>query len=188
MRGGHRIALYLSNMAVTKRKVFAISGSTRSGSSNHRLLQTLAVLTADRLDWSVYPSVADLPHFVPGDEVPAAVTEFRQQLLAADGVVICTPEYAHGVPGSLKNAIDWTVSNSDFSGRPTVLITASTDGKSSHASLLETLTVIEAGNVQDLQLIISFIRSKINDKGEITDGETLEAVKKLMEDFISTIG
>ena len=65
----------------------------------------------------------------------------------ADGVIICTPEYAHGVPGSLKNAIDWTVGTGEFSGKPTMLITASTDGKNGHKALLETLKVIEAKNI-----------------------------------------
>src|ERR1700761_9178170 len=171
------------------KKVIGISGSTRPDSSNHRLLRTLAEWTTGRLVGSIYPSVAGLPQFVPGDEnnVPEAVVCFRQQLSAADGVVICTPEYAHGVPGALKNAIDWTVSSGEFSNRPTVLITASTDGKFGHEALLEVLSVIEARNVRELQLLIPFIRTKIDEKGEIKDPATAEAIKRLMEDFIATM-
>ncbi len=72
------------------------------------------------------------------------MANFREQLDDAEGIIICTPEYAHGVPGALKNAIDWTISSSNFPHKPTLLITASTDGKYGHAALLETLTAIEA--------------------------------------------
>jgi NAD(P)H-dependent FMN reductase len=108
-------------------------------------------------------------------------------LNSADGVIICTPEYAHGVPGSLKNAIDWTVGTSEFSQKPTMLITASTDGKSGHQSLLETLHVIEAKNIHHLQLLISFASTKVNDHNNITDMTTLNEVKKLLVIFEQTI-
>jgi chromate reductase, NAD(P)H dehydrogenase (quinone) len=64
--------------------------------------------------------------------------------MQSDAILICTHEYAHSVPGSLKNAVDQTVGMSDFSGKIVMLITASSDGKFGHASLLETLLVIEA--------------------------------------------
>src|SRR6185503_12586186 len=115
-----------------RKKVLAISGSTRRHSTNHNLLKALAGLMADVLDITIYDSIADLPHFDPdrsNDNVPGIVTAFREALAQAAGVIICTPEYAHGVPGTLKNALDWTVSTADFSGKPTVLITASKYGR-----------------------------------------------------------
>jgi NAD(P)H-dependent FMN reductase len=91
------------------------------------------------------------------------------------------------VPGSLKNAIDWTVGSGEFSRRPTVLITASTDGRFGHAALLETLRVIEAGNVDRQNLLIQFVRTKVGADGKITDGGTLDAVKKVMAVFVQTL-
>lgn len=173
-----------------KKKVLPVSGSTRSNSSNHLLIRTIAGLTADRLEWLPVPSIADLPHFNPDldiDPAPPAVAAFRNALHQADGILICTPEYAHGVPGSLKNAIDWTVGTADFSHKPTVLITASTDGRYGHTALLETLRVIEAGSIDQLQLQIPFIRTKIDAAGRITDPATLQAVQQLMDAFIETI-
>ncbi|GGA98240.1 NADPH-dependent FMN reductase [Puia dinghuensis] len=125
----------------------------------------------------------DLSYF---RQYPQEVVDFRRRLEAAAGVVICTPEYAHGVPGSLKNAIDWTVATCEFSHKPTVLITASTDGQYGHKALLETLRVIEAENIDRLQLLIPFARTKINGEGRITDGDTLAAVKEIMEEFVRT--
>ena len=65
---------------------------------------------ASQLEVTIFDGVGGLPHFDPGvADVPAQVAAFLDLLGAADGVIICTPEYAHGVPGSLKNALDWTV-------------------------------------------------------------------------------
>ena len=170
-----------------KKKILALSGSTRKHSTNHSLLSAIAEMMTDTLDITIFPSVAGLPHFDPDrnlEEIPAAVVDFRQQLGQADGVIICTPEYAHGVPGSLKNAIDWTVSSSDFSQKPTVLITASSDGRFCHQALLETLRVIEARDVDQLQLLIQFVKSKIDGTGRITHEQTGTDIKQLMETFL----
>jgi len=173
-----------------KKKIFAIPGSTRKDSSNHHLIRAIAALSEDTMQFTLFDGIGGLPHFNPdhsGDSEPAAVTAFRQGIRDADGVLICTPEYAHGVPGCLKNAIDWTVSTSEFSQKPTVLITASTDGRFGHAALLETLKVIEAENIDGLQLLIPFARTKVGRDDTITDPATLTAVQQLMQDFLATM-
>jgi len=176
---------------IPKKKVLAISGSTRSNSTNHHLLQAIAALTANDFDWAFWKGLSDIPPFNPDedketDTAPSPVLAFRQLLRESDGVIICTPEYAHGVPGALKNAIDWTVSSADFSHKPTALITAATDGKYGHAALLETLKVIEAKNIEQLQLLIPFVRTKIN-AGRITDEATMKAIRQLMDEFKKTV-
>ena len=95
-----------------------------------------------------------------GADVANEVADFRQLLNNAQGIIICTAEYAHGVPGTLKNAIDWTISSSQISHKLTMLITASTDGSFGHKALLETLEAIEAKNIDNLQLVISFAKKK----------------------------
>src|ERR1700750_2522295 len=114
------------------KNILAISGSLRSESSNHAILRALGdMMTAD-INYKIYNGISDIPAFDPGldnENSPSAVTSFRKQLSDADGIIICTPEYAYGVPGALKNAIDWTVSSASFSGKPTALITASTGGE-----------------------------------------------------------
>ncbi|MGH2563449.1 MAG: NADPH-dependent FMN reductase [Ginsengibacter sp.] len=173
-----------------RKKVIAIPGSTRKLSTNHLLLKAIAAIGAERLDIDIFERLENIPPFNPDsdvDGVPAEVNNLREQLNKADGIIICTPEYAHGVPGTLKNLIDWTVSSSNFSHKPTILITASTDGKYGHAALLETLKVIEAKNVMNLQLIVSFIKTKINPQGKIIDEKILNDVKQLIHDFIETL-
>jgi len=173
-----------------KIKILAISGSIRQGSSNHLLIEAIAKLFESKLEITLFESLSELPHFSPDfndDNTPTQVTAFRQQLCNADGVLICTPEYAHGVPGSLKNAIDWTVASAEFSHKPTVLITASTDGRFGHQALLETLKVIEAENIESLQLLIQFVRTKIGADKQIKDEKVLDDVTQLIHRFINTI-
>jgi NAD(P)H-dependent FMN reductase len=116
------------------------------------------------------------------------VLHFLGQLAAADGVLICTPEYAMGVPGSLKNAIDWTVATSSFSGKPVALITASLGGQKGHAALMETLRVIEARMTEDTQLVISHAQTKVDAQSSVTHEETLQAVTRLVHAFSDLMG
>jgi len=172
------------------KNVLAIPGSTRKNSSNHSLVKAIADLTVNKLNITLFDAIAGLPHFNPddlGENVPEPVIQFRQLLNTADGVIICTPEYAHGVPGTLKNAIDWTVSSNEFSHKPVLLITASTDGKNGHHAMLETLRVLEAKNIDDLQLLISFVRTKVSHDNKITDEKTLTDIQEVVEKFIQTI-
>ena len=173
-----------------RKKVIAISGSTRQNSTNHGLIKAITALSKDELDIFVYEGISTLPQFNPDNDnenVAAEVADFRQQLNNADGVIICTPEYAHGVPGTLKNAIDWTISTSQFPHKPTMLITTSTDGRFGHQALLETLKAIEAKNIDNLQIVIRFAKTKISNENQIIDEKTLAQVKILIANFIKTI-
>jgi NAD(P)H-dependent FMN reductase len=175
---------------MNKKKVIAISGSTRQNSINHSLIKAIADLSAENLDITIFDGIANLPQFNPdndGDNVADEVADFRQQLNNADGVIICTPEYAHGVPGTLKNAIDWTISSSSFPHKPTMLITASTGGQYGHKALMETLKAIEAKNIDNLQMVIPFVKTKISMDNKITNENTLAEVETLIARFIDTI-
>lgn len=175
-------------MMAEKKKILAILGSTRQRSSNLNLLKAIELLFVDDIVLTIFTGIAALPHFNPDDTDKdiAAVTAFRKAIQDADGVIICTPEYAHGVPGSLKNAIDWTISTNEFYHKPTALITASTDGRAGHAALLETLRTIEAGNIEQLQLLVQFISTKIGEDYIIKDETTLTEIKKLVTALLET--
>ncbi|UKS25752.1 NAD(P)H-dependent oxidoreductase [Paenibacillus sp. HWE-109] len=130
--------------------ILAISGSLRTVSSNTKLIQVLSALAPVGIEINIYEGIGELPHFNPdldGDEPPQAVQEWRKVLQAADGVILSTPEYAHGVPGVLKNALDWIVSSGEFVDKPTAVISASplaTGGEKAHDSLLLTLGLMTA--------------------------------------------
>lgn len=173
-----------------KLKIFAIPGSTRSTSSNLNLIKAIADLTSESFIVTIFDGLSKLPHFNPdldNEFVSLEVKAFRKQLREADGILICTPEYAIGVPGTLKNAIDWTVSSMEFSQKPVALITASLSGEKAHASLLGTLLIIEARMTSDTQLLIPFVKTKVTDEGKITDNDTLNSVNKLIQSFTEII-
>lgn len=171
------------------KRILAISGSTREKSTNANLIQWI-ITHYPQLDFIIYNGLTTLPHFNVDLDIaiaPATVVELRQALKSADGVLICTPEYAMGVPGSLKNLLDWSVSSSDFSQKPVAVITASTSGEKAHESLLGTLRVIEAKIEDTATLVISHAKAKVNDKPEITDEKTKKAVENVMEMFIKML-
>ncbi len=90
-------------------RILAIPGSLPAASSNATLLDSAAALTPGNVEVIVYRGLAALPHFNPdldNDLVSLPVSEFRSQLRISDGILFSTPEYAHGIPGVLKNALD----------------------------------------------------------------------------------
>ncbi len=94
-------------------RLLAISGSLRATSSNAALVRAAARLAPDGVTIEIYDGLATLPHFSPdldAEPPPAPVAALRAAVGRNDGLVIATPEYAHGMPGSLKNALDWLVS------------------------------------------------------------------------------
>jgi len=173
-----------------KLKILAISGSTRKNSSNLNLIKAITDLASDKFVITIFEGLEDIPQFNPdldNENVLEKVADFRKQLREADGILICTPEYAIGVPGTLKNAVDWTVSSMEFSKKPVALITASTAGFIAHKSLLGTLLIIEAKITEDTQLLITSIKTKVNAENKITNPETLDKVNKLIQSLSNVI-
>jgi chromate reductase, NAD(P)H dehydrogenase (quinone) len=170
-----------------KLKVLGISGSLRATSSNNTVMRIVAGMMPENVDFKIYEGLSGLPHFNDSTIIPAAVKDFHAILKEADAVFICTPEYAFGVPGSLKNALDWTVGTGDFVNKPVALVTASSAGDKGHASLLHTLTAISADIVEGGTLLISFIRSKLNDKGQISDASTYHALQTVVDSLLKSV-
>lgn len=126
-------------------KILALCGSLRAQSSNRSVLLAAQKIVAGETQ-IVFLEIGDLPHFNPdldGETSPEKVAEFRAQLNAADGVLMSTPEYAHGLPGTFKNALDWTVSSGEWMEKPTLILKTSRS-HFAHDSLVEILTTIMA--------------------------------------------
>ncbi|WP_028007405.1 NADPH-dependent FMN reductase [Solimonas flava] len=118
----------------------AVCGSLRRQSSNRALLDALPVLAPDGVRIVCHPLDA-LPPFNPDLEgdLPAPVRAWRAAVAAADGLLISSPEYAHGVSGVMKNALDWLVAGPEFVGKPVALLNATTRAGFAPAQLAETL-------------------------------------------------
>lgn len=124
--------------------VLGVSGSLRAQSSNTEALLAAARLAPDDMDVQLYSALGTLPPFNPdldgeGMAPPRSVADFRTQVAEADALLICTPEYAHGVPGALKNALDWLVSFCPVVQMPVAILNLSPRSHHAPASLAETL-------------------------------------------------
>jgi chromate reductase, NAD(P)H dehydrogenase (quinone) len=130
-------------------RLLAIFGSLRRASSNTAALEALARLAPEGVKVLVYRELAELPPFNPDDDVedrpiPQPVETLRSLVGASDALIIAAPEYAHGVPGVLKNALDWLVASENFAGKPVALINTSPRAFHAQASLREILSTMAA--------------------------------------------
>jgi chromate reductase, NAD(P)H dehydrogenase (quinone) len=174
-----------------KKKIVAICGSTRKDSTNEAILKGIAANYQDQLDVQLFTDLAKLPHFNPDIDdthLSESVIDFLSLITNADGVIICTPEYVFSLPGSLKNAIEWTVSTTVFLSKPTALIVASGMGEKAFESLLLIMKTVGSIIGEDSAILIQGARSKFNDKGQANDPSTKLSLDKMMSSFIRTLG
>ena len=167
-------------------RIVALSGSLREKSSSHIVLDAIRNLLPDNVDFLIYNGIATLPHFDDREIAPEEVQDFRKQLQKADGVLICTPEYAFGIPGALKNALDWTVGSGELVNKPVALVTASSSGEKGHAAMLLVLAALSADVPTSSTLLISFVRAKIKE-GKVSDPETIASLQRVIDSLISQV-
>jgi chromate reductase, NAD(P)H dehydrogenase (quinone) len=103
-------------------RIAAVSGSLKRESLNSTLLRAIADESTD--DVRIWDRLGELPHFSPDLEGNEAVASLRELVAASDAVVIATPEYAGGMPGSLKNALDWLVGSGELYDKPVAVVSA----------------------------------------------------------------
>jgi NAD(P)H-dependent FMN reductase len=171
--------------------ILGISGSLQARSSNTAVVLAASAVAPEGTEVEVYPSLGVLPHFnadLDVDEAPAPVTDFRSRLRACHGLLIATPEYAHGAPGVLKNALDWIVSSGELMGKPIALMSSSpnaTGGLRAQISLIPTILVMDARIVANLSLQIA--RKSLDEQGRITDGRTIERIAEVVRTLVDAV-
>ena len=165
-------------------RVLAISGSLRSASSNTVLLHAAALVAPQGVEVELYDGLGTLPHFNPEMDralddplLPPEVRELRARLGAADALLICSPEYAHGVPGSLKNALDWLVGGSEMPELPVALVNASPASVHAQASLAETLRTMSARLVGGSPFLAPMSGRRLDAAGAAADPEVAGALR-----------
>lgn len=135
-------------------RVLALSGSLRASSTNTALLRKIAARAPDGVVIELFP-LGGLPLFNPDLEIdlPAAAAHFRTVIAASDAIIIASPEYAHGISGVLKNALDWLVGCEGFAGKPVLVLNAAPRAHHAIAALRETLSTMAAQLVDSIPLI-----------------------------------
>lgn len=165
-------------------RLLGISGSLRTDSYSTAILTALAEAAAPMAHFD-FADIGALPHYNQDLEgaLPAAVVDFKAKVAAADGVVLVSPEFNHGVPGVLKNALDWgsrPAFRAPFTEKPVLIVTSSpafTGGVRAQYQLRETLTSMLARLVATPEIVVGQVHGKIID-GRFIDEPAIEYALK----------
>jgi chromate reductase len=176
-------------------RIVGISGSLRRASFSTSLLMVLAKRAAPSIDIQVV-TLEDIPLYNEdldrNPEIPS-VAAFKKLIVESDGVLIATPEYNHGVPGVLKNALDWAsrpVFESCFKNKPVSIISSSkafTGGVRAQYQLREALISMHAYLVMGPEVVVGGVHSKLEeDVYQDENGLTfmLRSLKRLREEIL----
>ncbi|MFN2427115.1 MAG: NADPH-dependent FMN reductase [Candidatus Binatia bacterium] len=165
-------------------RILAISGSLKATSSNSALLRAAAAVAPEHTFTFYDQQIGELPHFRPdldeeGAIAPLPVAELRRLVAEADALLISCPEYAHGVPGSFKNALDWLVSSSELTDKPVALLMAGPGGAThAWAALAPTLRVMGCRLVFEASLVVA--RRHFTDDGHVADPALESEIRKAL--------
>ncbi len=172
------------------RRLLTVSGSLRAGSSNAALLAAATHLAPADAVVSSYDGLALLPAFSPDVEegpgpLPDAVVAWRSAIASADAVLISSPEYAHGIPGSLKNALDWVVGGSEIVDKPVGVLSASAASRFAHPQLIEVLKTMNASIVPEATVVIDIPRRGVDVERLVVDPVLGPALRNVVEALLA---
>ncbi len=169
-------------------RILALSGSLRSASYNTAAIKALKILAPAHAEVTI-GSIGDLPLFNPDreDERIPALDTLVESLKDADGLVIASPEYAHGISGPMKNALDWLVGGVEFPYKPIMLINTSPRASHAQAALKEVLTTMSGNVVESSCISIPLLSSELDAEGIVCNEEISSAIKAGVEAFCAVI-
>ena len=152
-------------------KILALCGSLRRASINAALLRAAARLARPEAEVSVPDWLGRLPLFDPdlAHDLPLAVQALHLSVANADALLVASPEYAHGVSGTIKNALDWLVSFEPFIHKPVAVINASPRAHHADEALRETLRTMSAGLVGEHSLRLPLLGGGLDEDGMAAD-------------------
>lgn len=171
-------------------KILGISGSLRAGSLNSALLRAAVDLAPDGVKIDVFAGLRDIPPYdqdLDTGEPPSPVADLRARIRAADGLLLVTPEYNYGVPGVLKNAIDWVsrpAATSPLKRKPVAIAGAAPGAFGSvraQLSLRQTLLWTDSDVVTKPELMVFQARERFDAAGNLTDPQTRDLLGVLLD-------
>lgn len=176
-------------------RVVAIAGSLRKASYNKALLRAAQELAPERLQIEIH-DLAGVPLYnedVEAEGVPQAVLDLRQAIAAADGLLIATPEYNHGVPGVMKNAFDWLSRlprKSVLQGKPTALMGASpgtTGTARGQSQLRQSFVFTDTPAMLQPEVLVGRAHERFDAEGRLTDQKVRDYLVLFLERFADWI-
>ncbi len=162
-------------------RILAIPGSLRVASINAALLRAAARVAPPGIVVGVFSGLGDLPLFNPDLEspLPPRVHSFRERVAAADALLIASPEYAHGVTGAIKNALDWLVSYEPFVNKPVAVLNTSPRAQHADAALRETLKTMSAHLVESASITLPLLGCGLNEDGLVAAPHVVNALDEV---------
>jgi NAD(P)H-dependent FMN reductase len=171
-------------------RILAISGSLRAASLSTAVLTAASMVAPPDTEIVFYAGLADLPAFNPDldtGEPPLAVKALRNEIRISDGVLISSPEYARGLPGSLKNALDWLVSSSEFPEKPVAVIHTSPRSVDAHAQLRLVLTTMSARLIDEASITIPLLGNNLDPNQIVSDPTFSGPLRLALANFVAAI-
>jgi chromate reductase len=174
-------------------QLLALSGSLRVGSSNTTLLEAAARLAPRDVTITLWKGLASLPHFNPDLEsaepalLPTTVAQWRTAVAQADALVLSTPEYAHGLPGSLKNALDWLVGSLEFPGKAVALLYPTARSVHAQAQLRLILTTMSALVIERPTSVIQFPSRDMSLLDVLDNPEVSASIRQAVSDIVGDV-
>jgi chromate reductase len=167
-------------------RILTLSGSLRAQSTNAALLRAASALAPPGMYCVAFDGLAGLPAFDPdlekSGQLPPAVQAWMRALQSSSGLIISSPEYAHGMPGALKNALDWVVGSGELVDKPVLLFNAaSAGGEKAQAALVQTLTVMNARVLVEASLLGPLLHQPMDDHGQISKPELAQALRQSLQ-------
>ena len=171
-------------------KILAISGSLRAASVNTEVLRAAGRLAPAGVTIELFDGIGGLPFFnsdLEGERLPQAVTGFRAAIGAVDGLLISSPEYARGVSGVMKNALDWLVGSFEFPDKPVALINTSPRATHALAALTLTLETMSAQLVREASITLPLLGTSLDVDSVTTNPEFATPLRRALEIFAGAI-
>ena len=162
-------------------KVLAISGSLRGASINSAFCRAAVRLAPAEVQVTAFTDLGKLPLFNPDLEArpPVSVHSFRESVGGADALLIASPEYAHGISGSMKNALDWLVSFEGAVGKPIALVNTSPRAHHAYESLREVLLTMATVVVPEASPSIPLLGGATTEEAMLGSPEVRAAIGRL---------
>lgn len=166
--------------------ILAISGSLRRSSINSAVLRAAATAAADEgMVVTIDDLVRELPHFDADLEAapPRAVLGFRKACESASGVLLSVPEYAFGIPGAFKNALDWTVGSGSLYGKAVTVLDVSTPGRGENVRAALGLVLTGVGADPVYRALPGAAAARDPD-GEFTDPKLIDELRTIVAELV----
>jgi len=170
------------------RTVLGLCGSLRAASINRAVLCAAVSVAPPGVRVELYPSLAGMPLFNPDLDSAALtpVARLRERIVGADAVLIASPEYAHGVSGVIKNALDWLVADETWVNKRVAVLNTAPRSQHAHAALCETLRTMSARLIESACVALPILGSGLDARGIASHAQHAASLRGVLLDLVAT--